>query len=76
MKRFVSIVLCCLLALTAFAGCASVPEADDGRLHVIATVYSEYDWALNIAQGLSHRNNRKIIYICAQIISGILNYYL
>ena len=51
MKRFVSIVLCCLLALTAFAGCVSAPEADDGRLNVIATVYSEYDWALNIAQG-------------------------
>ena len=44
MKRF----WCCLgalLALGLLAGCSRPPESDDGRLHVVATVFPAYDFA-------------------------------
>ena len=34
-----------LLALGLLAGCSRPPESDDGRLHVVATVFPAYDFA-------------------------------
>ena len=43
MKR----LLICVLALALLAGCApaSVQEPEDGKLHIVATVFPAYDFA-------------------------------
>ena len=40
-------LLICMLALALLAGCApaSVQEPEDGKLHIVATVFPAYDFA-------------------------------
>lgn len=49
MKKFVSFLICAALLLAVFAGCGKKP--DDGKLHIIATVYPEYEWLKQITDG-------------------------
>ncbi len=44
MRRIMAIVLA-LALLTALAGCAAAPEADSGKLQVVATLFPYYDFA-------------------------------
>ena len=45
MKR-IHVLFCALLAMLPLAaGCSRTPEEDDGRLHVVATVFPAYDFA-------------------------------
>ena len=46
MKR----LLICVLALALLAGCApaSVQEPEDGKLHIVATVFPAYDFARQV----------------------------
>ena len=41
-------LLICMLALALLAGCApaSVQEPEDGKLHIVATVFPAYDFCL------------------------------
>ena len=51
MKR----LLICVLALALLAGCApaSVQEPEDGKLHIVATVFPAYDFARAAAGDLA-----------------------
>lgn len=46
MKRKVSLLMA-LVMLVSFAGC-SVPKEDDGKIHVVATIFPCYDWAREV----------------------------
>ncbi len=41
MKRWIILLICLLL----LAGCGPAPEREDGRLHIVATVFPAYDFA-------------------------------
>ena len=48
-------LLICMLALALLAGCApaSVQEPEDGKLHIVATVFPAYDFARAAAGDLA-----------------------
>ncbi len=51
MKKIVSLLLLCALALGLLAGCGSSPAADpssDGKLRIVTTIFPIYDWVRNI----------------------------
>ena len=54
MKKKIQTVLTVLLALFCMTGCGSAQAAsdrNDGRLKIVATIFPEYDWVLNVLGG-------------------------
>ena len=51
-------LLICMLALALLAGCApaSVQEPEDGKLHIVATVFPAYDFARAAAGDLDRKS--------------------
>ncbi|MDE5620743.1 MAG: metal ABC transporter substrate-binding protein [Ruminococcus sp.] len=48
-RKVFSLALCCSLALCGLVGCSSASaEKDDGKTHIICTVFPEYDWVKEI----------------------------
>ncbi len=52
MKRIISLIMAALTAVAVFAGCSSAPAKDNGKLKIVTTIFSEYDWVRNITAGL------------------------
>ena len=50
MKKVLSIIICAALMLAVFAGCGA-KKPDSGKLHIIATIYPEYEWVKQITEG-------------------------
>lgn len=50
MRKGFSLVLCVILLLGALSGCAQQPtiDPDDGKLHVVTTIFAPYDFAREI----------------------------
>lgn len=48
MKRILTLISAALLCCTLLASCGA-PQADDGRVQVVATLFPQYDFAKNIA---------------------------
>lgn len=48
MRRFLTLTLAALLVGALLASCGA-PQADDGRVQVVATLFPQYDFAKNIA---------------------------
>lgn len=50
MRKGIRLLLCALLLLGALSGCAQQPiiDADDGKLHVVTTIFAPYDFAREI----------------------------
>ena len=53
MKRMIMAALCVLLLLSAATGCGGASIEGDGKLHVVATIFPEYDWVRQIVGGES-----------------------
>ena len=49
MKRLLLILLCVLLTLGAFSGCAAGNTTADGKIKIVATTFPLYDWVRQIA---------------------------
>ena len=56
MKRFLALILAVIMAATIFGGCSSAPAKDDGKLNIVTTIFSEYDWVSNITSGAEDVN--------------------
>lgn len=50
MKKVLSIIICAALMLAVFAGCGA-KKPSGGKLHIIATIYPEYEWVKQITEG-------------------------
>ncbi|MBQ1452577.1 MAG: zinc ABC transporter substrate-binding protein [Ruminococcus sp.] len=50
MKKVLSIIICAALMLAVFAGCG-VKKTSGEKLHIIATIYPEYEWIKQITEG-------------------------
>ena len=50
MKKVLSIIICAALMLAVFAGCGAKKPLG-GKLHIIATIYPEYEWVKQITEG-------------------------
>lgn len=50
MKKVLSIIICAALMLAVFAGCGAKKPSGD-KLHIIATIYPEYEWIKQITEG-------------------------
>ena len=50
MKKVLSIIICAALMLAVFAGCGAKKPSGD-KLHIIATIYPEYEWVKQITEG-------------------------
>ncbi len=65
MKKYVSLLLCVLLAAGLASACAAVGEgtaAQDGKLRIIATVFPAYDWTKEVlGDNASHAELRLLI---------------
>ena len=57
MKKFVMIIMALMVAMLGFVGCGDGQAAngdgngdagDDGKIHVVATIFPEYDWVMNV----------------------------
>ncbi|MCM1132674.1 MAG: metal ABC transporter substrate-binding protein [Ruminococcus flavefaciens] len=48
LKKFISAVSAVIISTAVFTGCTSAPVEDDGKINVICTVFSVYDWTKNI----------------------------
>ncbi len=58
MKKYLSLLLCALLALSCLSGCGASSAAassaaaktgsDSHKLRIVATIFPEYDWVMNI----------------------------
>ena len=50
MKKVLSIIICAALMLAVFAGCGAKKPSGE-KLHIIATIYPEYEWIKQITEG-------------------------
>ena len=50
MKKVLSIIICAALMLALFAGCGAKKTSGE-KLHIIATIYPEYEWVKQITEG-------------------------
>ena len=50
MKKVLSIIICAALMFAVFAGCGAKKPSGD-KLHIIATIYPEYEWVKQITEG-------------------------
>ena len=49
MKKAIAALLALCLALSALTACSATPQRqEDGTLHIVATIFPEYDWVRNI----------------------------
>ena len=48
MKRIISVLLCAVVLIAAFAGCGSAKSGSGKQLKIIATIYPEYEWVKQI----------------------------
>lgn len=46
MKRIIGIILCAAMCAGLFCACGA--ETDSGKLNIVTTIFSEYDWVKNI----------------------------
>ncbi|MCR5087707.1 MAG: metal ABC transporter substrate-binding protein [Lachnospiraceae bacterium] len=47
MKKILAIILTVALTVCCFTACSG-EKKDDGKLHIVTTIFPEYDWALNV----------------------------
>ena len=47
MKKILAIILTVALTVCCFAACSG-EKKDDGKLHIVTTIFPEYDWVLNV----------------------------
>lgn len=47
-KRFFSLALVLLLALTVFAGCGTSEKKENKKISIVTTIYPEYDWVKTV----------------------------
>ncbi|MDE6102798.1 MAG: metal ABC transporter substrate-binding protein [Ruminococcus sp.] len=63
-RKIFSLALCCSLVLCSFTGCSSVSaEKDNGKKHIVCTVFPEYDWVTEILG--EHKKDFNITYLLA-----------
>ena len=55
MKKVLVIIMALIVAMFGFAGCGDAGQAqggndagDDGAIKIVATIFPEYDWVLNV----------------------------
>ena len=50
MRKSLCVLLAMVLAVSAFSGCTvqQNPDADDGKLHVVTTIFAPYDFARQV----------------------------
>ena len=50
MRKSLCVLLAAVLAVSAFSGCTvqQNPDADDGKLHVVTTIFAPYDFARQV----------------------------
>ena len=50
MRKILCVLLSAVLAVSALSGCAvqKNPDADDGKLHVVTTIFAPYDFARQV----------------------------
>lgn len=50
MRKLLCVLLAAVLAVSAFSGCTvqQNPDADDGKLHVVTTIFAPYDFARQV----------------------------
>ena len=50
MRKSLCVLLAMVLAMSAFSGCTvqQNPDADDGKLHVVTTIFGPYDFARQV----------------------------
>ena len=50
MRKTLCVLLAMVLAVSAFSGCTvqQNPDADDGKLHVVTTIFAPYDFARQV----------------------------
>ncbi|MCR4595805.1 MAG: metal ABC transporter substrate-binding protein [Lachnospiraceae bacterium] len=53
MKKYITVLVAAVLAACNICGCASsdagqVQKGDDDRLHIVATIFPEYDWVCEV----------------------------
>ena len=48
MKKTIVLLLAALLCAACFPACGGLKPADNGRLSIVATIFPEYDWVMNI----------------------------
>lgn len=46
MKKIISLMLCAAIGMLSLSGCGS--KEKDGKLHIVATIFPEYDWTMQI----------------------------
>ena len=53
MRKSLCVLLAMVLAVSAFSGCTvqQNPDADDGKLHVVTTIFAPYDFARQVGGG-------------------------
>lgn len=44
LKKFLSMILCVTMLMTLFCACGNQQAVDDGKLHIVVTIFPEYDW--------------------------------
>ncbi len=54
MKRIISVLLCAVILLAAFAGCGSSKSGGGKQLKIIATIYPEYEWVKQVVGDLDN----------------------
>lgn len=47
MKKILAIILTVALTVCCFTACSG-EKKDDGKLHIVTTIFPEYDWVLNV----------------------------
>lgn len=47
-KRIFSILMIAALCLSLLAGCGTAGGGDDGKLHIICTIFPQYDWTREV----------------------------
>ena len=50
MKKILAIILTVALTVCCFTACSG-EKKDDGKLHIVTTIFPEYDWVLNVLGG-------------------------
>ena len=51
MKRLFSIIILLVLALSCLSACGgetAIGASSDGKIHIVTTIFPEYDWVRNI----------------------------
>lgn len=48
MKKIMTLLLAALLIAGLFTGCVAIPDDGNGKLSIVATIFPEYDWVINI----------------------------